>query len=126
MFNRRGPALSSIESQIVLIEHYEKAFGLYDHQHEKAPSWSLTTPLQFEEVDGRRKSREYLKRFRDMKVYETYGISWNAFLDMTVPECEELLRDSVEKISAESTSAKNIISDINQINAEFRNLTQKK
>lgn len=98
--------LTSIGLQLLLRNYYETYYGLQNYA-----TVSETNPiphiafLDEEDVFEVSAWRERLASFRKAKVHQTFGVSWNEFLELPRDQCLAMLEETEIDVSNEAAEA---------------------
>lgn len=107
---RRTPKLTSTDVQLLLREHYESEFGLYDHA---APNpdepFALVAMHPGEENLAHSLLYERIRLFRILEVHKHYGISLKEFFELPPYLTEEILLQCAQEKNTTDTATQEAI-----------------
>ena len=89
--------VDNYEAQSLLRATYQTTMGIFDHTKSNISSVALF--LVHPNEDTRLTSRRYRRmiQYEEAKVLTNYGVSWNEFQQMPLPEAELLITASRER-----------------------------
>lgn len=97
-----APVISSVESQLLMRDAYETAYGIHDHAR-KTDDMALIRWRPAEDIDAFDPTPERMKAYHAAQVLKYTGIPFDRFLElprymgeMYIQSCMQILKDEVE------------------------------
>lgn len=104
---------SSVEAQIVLLQAYQTAYGIYDHLNPDP-----NRPLAMVGYHPKENYLEHtgfkraMRRYALHQVHKHFGLNWNDFLELPAPHARWILELSQELSEKRNKALGNIQNDL--------------
>lgn len=107
------PVVCATDARLILLEHYESAFRIYDHHHED-PERPLALIEMHPAEDTTTCSLLYerMEQFAVNEVAKRFNISFNQFLEFPKDMVDEMMAISARMRNKEDTDTANVLRNL--------------
>lgn len=110
-----SPKLTSIDSQLLLLDIYETGYNIFDHSNVIDKPLALVALHWSEESSSTSALYERIQQFVDRQVHTKTGLSLDKFLELPRDVCIKILEISAKEQKIEDNIANNLTNRLNNI-----------